>query len=176
MNQRQDLQLKLQSTVEGLSVAAITYYFVGLVSYLAKGAQTLGWPWSPESTAAVAIPLVAGSVWWSLRRLTSVCSRTGIEAWRTRPRAVCQCRFHVCPLEWACAPPAATAKGRPACVRAAGRAWKDWHGVRVVAGGPARHRYKLRVVGAGGVEHEEPFCATWCLDQLGPLRRQHRAL
>ena len=69
MNQRQDLQLKLQSTVEGLSVAAITYYFVGLVSYLAKGAQTLGWPWSPESTAAVAIPLVAGSVWWSLRRL-----------------------------------------------------------------------------------------------------------
>ena len=69
MNQRQDLQLKLQSTVEGLSVAAITYYIVGLVSYLAKGAQKLGWPWSAESTAAVAIPLVAGSVWWSLRRL-----------------------------------------------------------------------------------------------------------
>jgi len=69
MNQRQDLQLKLQSTVEGLSVAAITYYIVGLVSYLAKGAQKLGWPWSPESTAAVAIPLVAGAVWWSLRRL-----------------------------------------------------------------------------------------------------------
>ncbi|KAB2903383.1 MAG: DUF3422 domain-containing protein, partial [Burkholderiaceae bacterium] len=69
MNQRQDLQLKLQSTVEGLSVAAITYYIVGLVSYLAKGAGKLGWPWSPESTAAVAIPVVAFSVWWSLRRL-----------------------------------------------------------------------------------------------------------
>ena len=69
MNQRQDLQLKLQSTVEGLSVAAITYYIVGLVSYLAKGAQKLGWPWSPETTAALAIPLVAGGVWWSLRRL-----------------------------------------------------------------------------------------------------------
>jgi uncharacterized membrane-anchored protein len=69
MNKRQDLQLQLQSTVEGLSVAAITYYIVGLVSYLAKGAQKLGWPWSPESTAAVAIPLVAGAVWWSLRRL-----------------------------------------------------------------------------------------------------------
>jgi uncharacterized membrane-anchored protein len=69
MNTRQDLQLKLQSTVEGLSVAAITYYIVGLVSYLAKGAQKLGWPWSPESTAAIAIPLVAGSVWWSLRQL-----------------------------------------------------------------------------------------------------------
>ena len=69
MNQRQDMQLRLQSTVEGLSVAAITYYVVGLVSYLAKGAQKLGWPWSPESTAAVAIPVVALGVWWSLRRM-----------------------------------------------------------------------------------------------------------
>ena len=69
MNQRQDLQLKLQSTVEGLSVAAITYYIVGLISYLAKGAHGLGWPLSPESTAALAIPAVALGVWWSLRRL-----------------------------------------------------------------------------------------------------------
>ena len=69
LNRRQDLQLKLQATVEGLSVAAITYYIVGLVSYLAKGAQKIGWPWSPESTAAMAIPFVALSIWWSLRRL-----------------------------------------------------------------------------------------------------------
>ncbi|SDM46750.1 Uncharacterized membrane-anchored protein [Oryzisolibacter propanilivorax] len=69
MNQRQGLQLKLQSTVEGLSVAAITYYIVGLVSYLAKGAQHLGWPLAPETTAALAIPVAALSVWWSLKRL-----------------------------------------------------------------------------------------------------------
>ena len=69
MNQRQDIQIKLQSTVEGLSVAAITYYIVGLVSYLAKGSSKLGWPWSAESTAAAAIPFVAFGVWWSLRRL-----------------------------------------------------------------------------------------------------------
>nr|MDP2189917.1 DUF3422 domain-containing protein [Rhodoferax sp.] len=69
MNARQDLQLKLQSTVEGLSVVAITYYIAGLVSYLAKGAQSLGWPWSPESTAAATIPLVALGVWGALRRL-----------------------------------------------------------------------------------------------------------
>ncbi|MCW5649368.1 MAG: DUF3422 domain-containing protein [Ramlibacter sp.] len=69
MNTRQGLQLKLQSTVEGLSVAAITYYIVGLVSYLAKGAHGVGWPWSPESTAACAIPVAAALVWWSLRRL-----------------------------------------------------------------------------------------------------------
>ena len=71
MNTRQGLQLKLQATVEGLSVAAITYYIVGLVSYLAKGAHGIGWPWSAESTSAVAIPLVALGVWWSLRRLHS---------------------------------------------------------------------------------------------------------
>jgi uncharacterized membrane-anchored protein len=71
MNTRQGLQLKLQATVEGLSVAAITYYIVGLVSYLAKGAHAIGWPWSAESTAATAIPVVAIGVWWSLRRLHS---------------------------------------------------------------------------------------------------------
>ena len=69
MNQRQGLQLKLQSAVEGLSVAAITYYIVGLVSYLAKGAQQLGWPLSPETTAAAAIPVVALAVWWSIKRM-----------------------------------------------------------------------------------------------------------
>ena len=69
MNRRQDLQLQLQATVEGLSVAAITYYIVGLVSYLAKGAHALGWPFSPEGTAATAIPLVALGVWLSIRRL-----------------------------------------------------------------------------------------------------------
>lgn len=69
MNRRQDLQLQLQATVEGLSVAAITYYIVGLVSYLAKGAHAIGWPFSAEATAACAIPVVAFAVWLSLRRL-----------------------------------------------------------------------------------------------------------
>ena len=69
MNSRQDIQIKLQSTVEGLSVAAISYYIVGLVSYLAKGAQYWGWPLSAEITAAIAIPVVVGGVWWSLRRM-----------------------------------------------------------------------------------------------------------
>ena len=50
-------------------MAAITYYIAGLVSYLAKGAQQVGWPLSPETTAALAIPVVALAVWTSLRRL-----------------------------------------------------------------------------------------------------------
>ena len=35
--------LKRQSTAVGLSVVAITYYIVGLIRYLAKGAESLGW-------------------------------------------------------------------------------------------------------------------------------------
>jgi uncharacterized membrane-anchored protein len=69
MNHRQGLQLKLQSTVEGLSVVAITYYIVGLVSYVAKAAEHAGWPLGTETSAALAIPVVALTVWWSLRRL-----------------------------------------------------------------------------------------------------------
>ena len=37
MNERTRLQLMLQATVEGLSVAAISYYVVGLFGYLVKG-------------------------------------------------------------------------------------------------------------------------------------------
>jgi uncharacterized membrane-anchored protein len=69
MNQRQVLQLKLQSTVEGLSVAAITYYISGLVYYVARGAKTIGWPLTAETTTAVAVPAVALVVWLLLRRL-----------------------------------------------------------------------------------------------------------
>ena len=41
MNRRTKLQLRLQQTVEGLSVAAITYYIVGLTGYAAKGLNAL---------------------------------------------------------------------------------------------------------------------------------------
>lgn len=68
MNERQALQLKLQSTVEGLSVAAITYYLTGLLGYLAKGAAVFGWPLSPELTMAAAVPAVVLLVWWLLKR------------------------------------------------------------------------------------------------------------
>ncbi len=41
MNNRARLQLRLQQTVEGLSVAAVSYYVVGLIGYLAKGTERL---------------------------------------------------------------------------------------------------------------------------------------
>lgn len=50
-------------------MAAITYYIAGLIGYLVKAGNAMGWPWSAESTTALAIPVVALTVWWSLRRL-----------------------------------------------------------------------------------------------------------
>ena len=69
MNKRQKAQLLLQSAVEGLSVAAVTYYGAGLVGYLAKGAKAGGVPVSPDAAVGLSIPLIAGAVWWALRRL-----------------------------------------------------------------------------------------------------------
>ena len=42
MNRRAKLQLRLQQTVEGLSVAAITYYITGLVGYAVKAMKAAG--------------------------------------------------------------------------------------------------------------------------------------
>jgi uncharacterized membrane-anchored protein len=59
MNNRARLQLRLQETVEGLSVVAITYYGSQLVQYLAKGGKYLIPGLSPEIATAVSIPLIA---------------------------------------------------------------------------------------------------------------------
>ncbi|MEK9776333.1 MAG: DUF3422 domain-containing protein, partial [Quisquiliibacterium sp.] len=68
MNQRQGLQLKLQATVEGLSVAAISYYIIGLVHYLAEGLATRGLLHEPRLATALGVPVVVGLVWWFIRR------------------------------------------------------------------------------------------------------------
>lgn len=69
MNNRAKLQLRLQQTVEGLSIIALSYYGVGLVSYIAKGLAALGAPLpSPAVIAGVATPVIAFSAWFTLKR------------------------------------------------------------------------------------------------------------
>lgn len=69
MERRAKQQLRLQQTVETLSVAAVTYYTVGLVGYLAKPLISV-WPQlNPDWVTAAAIPLVAYVVWRSMRRI-----------------------------------------------------------------------------------------------------------
>lgn len=69
MDRRAKLQLRLQQTVEGLSVAAITYYAVGLIGYAAKGIAELGFPIYPPYVQAAAVPLVALAAWFGLHRV-----------------------------------------------------------------------------------------------------------
>jgi len=68
MDLRARQQLRLQQTVEGLSVAAIVYYAAGLLGYLAKGATAAGLRVHADLVTAVAIPLLAGAVLWMVRR------------------------------------------------------------------------------------------------------------
>ena len=67
MNRRAAAQLRLQQTVEGLSVAAITYYIVGIWGYAAK-ALAPRWGMNPDVLIASAIPVAAVFVIWGLRR------------------------------------------------------------------------------------------------------------
>jgi uncharacterized membrane-anchored protein len=69
MDRRARIQLRLQATVEGLSVAAISYYVVGLVGYAAKALEKGGVPLSPELATGVAIPIVIAGVWLLVRRV-----------------------------------------------------------------------------------------------------------
>jgi uncharacterized membrane-anchored protein len=70
MNARTRLQLRLQATVEGLSVAAITYYVVGLFGYLVKAAHDSGQlTLEPSIATAAFVPIAAFSIWWTVRSI-----------------------------------------------------------------------------------------------------------
>lgn len=76
MNERTRLQLRLQRTVEGLSVAAISYYVVSLVHHLAEGihesgldVKTLGLHLDVGLVTAAAVPLALFGVWSVVRRI-----------------------------------------------------------------------------------------------------------
>lgn len=70
MNDRTRLQLRLQQTVEGLSVAAIGYYVVSLFGYLAKGAKEAGFlPIDIGLATAAFVPVALLGVWAAVRRI-----------------------------------------------------------------------------------------------------------
>ena len=65
----QELQLRLQSTVEGLSIAAISYYVISLILYGGKAGKAAGLPIQPEIVAGALIPVVLLAIWWGTRQL-----------------------------------------------------------------------------------------------------------
>ncbi len=66
----QSLQLRLQTTVEGLSIAAIAYYMVSLVLYAGKAMKATGWiSINPEILAGAAMPLIVFGLWRAMQRV-----------------------------------------------------------------------------------------------------------
>ena len=69
MNARTRLQIRLQTTVEGLSVAAISYYVVGLFGHVIDGVHAEGVPVNVPLATAVFVPLAVATIWWTVRRI-----------------------------------------------------------------------------------------------------------
>ncbi len=69
MNSRAAQQLRLQQAVEGLSVVAISYYMVGLGSYVSKAAKSAGVPLNTDIATGAMVPIIVLVVWMGLRRL-----------------------------------------------------------------------------------------------------------
>ena len=68
MDRRQGMQLRLQETVEGLSVIAMTYYGVGPANYLLKPlAKTVGL--SESLVTMLAMPVIGLLVLVRMRRV-----------------------------------------------------------------------------------------------------------
>ncbi len=69
MNERARTQLRLQQTVEGLSVAAITYYVASLAHLLFEGAHAAGLHIDPNVATALTVPFGLIGVAWLVRRI-----------------------------------------------------------------------------------------------------------
>ncbi len=72
MDRRADLQLRLQETVEGLSVVAISYYLIGIIGYAAKSLKGFGLTADPDIIIGLMIPVVLFLVWRGVRRIRKV--------------------------------------------------------------------------------------------------------
>lgn len=68
MDRRADLQLRLQNTVEGLSVVAISYYAVSLAGYLLYPLGSVVGLSKSMLIAIITLPVIA-LVWWGIHRI-----------------------------------------------------------------------------------------------------------
>jgi len=69
MNRRGKLQLRMQQAVEGLSVAAISYYLVGLVKYIAESAKSMDLISNVYLVTGASVPIAIGFVVFGLERM-----------------------------------------------------------------------------------------------------------
>jgi uncharacterized membrane-anchored protein len=63
MDRRAKIQLRLQETVEGLSVLVLTYYAVSLIIYMGKGAKEFGLMIPAELIGGASAPIIAYGIY-----------------------------------------------------------------------------------------------------------------
>lgn len=71
MDNRAHVQLRLQETVEGLSVVVLSYYLVGLIGYALKAIKAAGYAVNVELITGISIPLVIIGVFFTIRGIRS---------------------------------------------------------------------------------------------------------
>ena len=72
MNKRTSAQLRLQQTVESLSIAAVTYYGVGLIGYLAASLPLADYGVDKKIVQALFVPIIAYVVWRQVKLVRKV--------------------------------------------------------------------------------------------------------
>ncbi len=69
MDKRSKVQLMMQHTVEGLSVAAISYYTIGLIKYLLDALYNSGIDVNKDLVLGISVPVVIGLVAFFTRKI-----------------------------------------------------------------------------------------------------------
>jgi uncharacterized membrane-anchored protein len=69
MNNRARLQLRMQQTVEGLSIVAMTHYILSLFKHILVGIPSTVLPVSASVIVSIATPIVLLTAWLSMRQI-----------------------------------------------------------------------------------------------------------
>lgn len=69
MDRRSKIQLMMQHTVEGLSVAAISYYSVGLIKLILEALYDAGVEFDKNLAVGISVPVVIAGVWLATRKI-----------------------------------------------------------------------------------------------------------
>ena len=75
MDNRAHVQLRLQETVEGLSVVVLSYYLLGIIGYGLKALKAIGYDLNVELLTGIAIPVVVIGVFLIVRGARRVISK-----------------------------------------------------------------------------------------------------
>jgi len=69
-DERSAFQLKLQQTVEGISIIALAYYGLGLLKIILKGMKSAGLPLNPDIAVFLLAPVLVYAIWKYAHKLS----------------------------------------------------------------------------------------------------------